>query len=190
MLSRKSLLWRAATTPTLYLILGLIVLASVMTSWIDLLGGPNAVRERFGIVAPLVSVSIHIVLAITPFPSDFISITNGALYGFAMGAFLSWVAWWIAAILEFFLGFRARRDFQLESKLDELPVWLRDFPIDHPVFLIGARQIPWIGGHITTFLPGAAGVRPGRYLWCSAIAIVPGAIVMPAIGAGLMKFQQ
>jgi uncharacterized membrane protein YdjX (TVP38/TMEM64 family) len=91
-------------------------------------------------------------------------------------------------LVEFGLGCCARKDFQLDESIERLPGWLRRLPIDHPCFLIGARQIPWIGGHVTSFLPGAAGVRVKRYAWCSAIAVVPGAIVMSAIGAGLMRF--
>ena len=184
---RKSLVLRAATSPTVQAILGLLVLGVILIRWIGLMGGPEAVRERYGYAAPMVSVPIHIVLAVTPFPSDIVAITNGAFYGFKLGALLSWIAWWIAALLEFGLGRLARKDFRLESKVDQLPNWLQRFPVDHPVFLIGARQIPWIGGHVTTIVPGAAGVQLGRFLWCSAVAIVPGSIVMPAIGAGLIR---
>jgi uncharacterized membrane protein YdjX (TVP38/TMEM64 family) len=127
------------------------------------------------------------VLAITPFPSDVIAIANGALYGFARGAALSWLAWWIAALAQFGLARWVRRDLDLERHRDRLPRWLQRFPVDHPLFLIGGRLVPWIGGHVTTLLPGAAGVAPSRFAWCSAIAIVPGSIVMPAIGAGIMK---
>jgi uncharacterized membrane protein YdjX (TVP38/TMEM64 family) len=123
----------------------------------------------------------------TPVPSDFISIANGAAYGFLLGTGLSWLGWWLAALAEFGLGWWARKDFDLTTSLDRLPDWLRRFPVGHPVFLIGARQVPWLGGHITSFVPGAAGVGLRRYVWCSAIAIVPGAIVMAGIGAGLVK---
>lgn len=53
--------------------------------------------------------------------------------------------------------------------------------------LIGARKIPSIGVHITSFVPGASGVSPRRSVWRSAIAVIPGCIVMAAIGARLIK---
>jgi uncharacterized membrane protein YdjX (TVP38/TMEM64 family) len=184
---RRSLLIRAAHSPTLYALAGLLILGVILYRWVASLGGLEAFRESYGAVAPLVTVPIHIVIAITPIPADFISIANGAIYGFAMGTALSWLGWWIGGLAEFGLGWRARKDFELDRSMDRMPGWLRRFPIDHPVFLIGARQIPWLGGHLTSFVPGAAGVSLRRYLWCSAIAIVPGSVVMAAIGAGLMK---
>ena len=177
----------AVRSPTLYALAGLLILGVFLYRWVASIGGPDTFRASFGAVAPLVTVPIHVVIAIAPVPSDFIAIANGALYGFALGTGLSWLGWWIAALAEFGLGKRVRRDFLLESNMERIPGWLRRFPIDHPAFLIGARQIPWLGGHITSFVPGAAGVSLRRYVWCSAIAIVPGAVLMAAIGAGLMK---
>ncbi|MCM2374373.1 TVP38/TMEM64 family protein [Aporhodopirellula aestuarii] len=190
MLKKQSWVKRTITSPTVYVIVLLVVLSVWLLNWMTAMGGPAAVREAYGMRAPLVTIPVHIVVAITPFPSDFISIANGAVYGFYAGAALSWFAWWIAAILEFGLGYRARKDFDLELAIKNAPSWVRRVPVNHPVFLIGARQIPWLGGHLTAFVPGAAGVHLSRFVWCSAIAVIPGSIVMAAIGAGLVGLSQ
>ena len=106
------------------------------------------------------------------------------LFWFALG--LNWLGWWLASHLEFFLGRRLRGDFDIERKLERLPRWLRRFPVEHPVFLIFARQVPWAGGHLTTLVPGAMGVPFFRSAWCNAIAIIPAAILTAGLGAGLL----
>jgi uncharacterized membrane protein YdjX (TVP38/TMEM64 family) len=167
----------------------LCVIATLLLRSLDSSGDLLAFQQSFGSFAPLFTVPIHIIIAITPFPSDAVSIGNGAIYGFAMGTALSWFGWWLAALLEFALGRRAREDFVLEASLARAPAWIKRFPIAHPGYLIGSRQIPWLGGHISTFVPGAMGVSWRRYVWCSAIAVIPGAVVMSGIGAGLLRLR-
>jgi len=186
-LPKPNLLARLLTSPSFYLLFIVIVIGTFVGGWLVSNYGPKVVRESLGVWAPFVTVPVHIVVALSPIPSDVISIANGAVYGFLLGTGLSWFGWWIAAILEFGLGYRVRADFQFDDRVSWMPKWLRRFPVNHPVYLIGARQIPWLGGHLTSFIPGAAGVALKRFLWCSAIAVIPGAIVMAAIGAGLMR---
>ena len=167
--------------------LGVLALAVCAIVWVDSIGGPVAFREQYGRTAPLLTVPVHCVLAILPLPTDPICIANGAVYGFWWGAALSWIGWYVAALAKFAIGRRARVEFDLKSRMQRLPSFLQRFPIHHPVFLIGARVVPYVGGNVSTFLPGAAGVSYRRHLWCSAIAIVPGSLVTAAVGVGLLQ---
>jgi len=185
--SSRPLLSRLATSPSVHALVGILVVGGLLARWVSSIGGPAAFRGRFGLVAPFVTVPIHSIVAVTPFPSDVIAIANGTLYGFWPAVSLNWIGWWLAALAEFALGRRVRRDFDLDAHLARLPEWLRSFPVSHPVFLIGSRQVPWLGGHVATFVPGAMDVRFSRYVWCSAISILPGALVMAAIGVGLLR---
>ncbi len=171
----------------LHLVIGLCVVAFYLTRWVTALGGPAAVWERFGILAPAISVPLQAIVAVTPFPSDVLCVANGTVYGVWLGALLSWVGWYLAAWIEFGIGRRARDDFPVEERLARLPRRLRDLPIEHPLFLIGSRFVPWAGGHISTLLPGAVGVRAERFAWCAAVAIAPPSLLMAAIGAGLLS---
>lgn len=176
--------------PTFWGIIGVFIGGYLLMRWVDSIGGPEGVQERFGAAAPFVTGSLQLSLSLTPFPSDVVCIAHGMLYGFWVAAALNWFVWWLAALLEYALGRRARIDFDLERRWNRLPHRLRRFPVEHPAFLILARQVPWAGAHLTTLLPGARGVSFGRIGWCSAIAIIPGALVMAALGAGLLQLQR
>ncbi len=170
----------------LWFVVVLLITAYLLASWVESVGGPEGIRERYGVLAPVITSSIQILIAPTPIPSDVICIAQGALYGFWFALVLNWLGWWIASHIEFLLGRRLRDDFDLESRLERLPRWLRRFPVHHPVFLIFSRQIPWAGGHLSTLVPGAMGVPFLRCAWCNAIAIIPAAALMAGIGAGLI----
>jgi uncharacterized membrane protein YdjX (TVP38/TMEM64 family) len=169
-----------------YLVIGLCLVAFGLTRWVEYIGGPSSVWERFGLIAPAISVPVHAVVAVTPFPSDVLSVANGTVYGLWLGSFFSWLGWYIAAFIEFQIGRRARTDFPIEDWVGRLPKRLRQFPVDHPAFLIGSRFVPWAGGHISTLVPGAMNVDARRFAWCAAVAIAPPSFLMAAIGAGLL----
>ncbi|MEZ6090591.1 MAG: VTT domain-containing protein [Pirellulaceae bacterium] len=177
---------RLLFSPTLYVIIVLLVAGWILMQFVAS-KNLSELRTNYGPAAMAMTLPMHIVMALTPFPSDLFSIANGALYGLTVGTLLSWVGWWIAALLQYALGRRARQDFELDQRSDRLPRFLRDLPIDHPLYLICIRQVPWLGMHIGSFVPGAAGVPWKRFLWCSAIGTFPGSLVMTAIGAGIVQ---
>jgi len=185
----KRPLWkRILFSKALYAMLAACLLGYFSLQWIHSLGGPEEFRRQFGWTAPLVTVPVQAIVAVSPFPSDLFCVGNGALYGFAFGTVLNWLGWWIAALIEFGLGRRAAKDFDIEAMRGKLPRWLGRFPFDSPAFLILSRQVLYIGGHVSTFVPGAAGVSWRRFSWCSAVAILPSSILMAGIGAGLISW--
>ena len=178
---------RLVRSPIFWIVLLILPAGYALVQWVDSVGGPEGIQTRFGALAPAVTGSLQFALTLTPFPTDLFSIAHGTLYGVWIAAPLNWTVWWLASIVEFSLGRRARTDFDLETEMQRLPGWLRRFPAEHPAFLILSRQIPWAGGHIATLVPGALGVSLRRFLWCSAIAILPGAIGLALLGAGLLQ---
>jgi len=169
-----------------WLVVGLCAIALGLTRWVESLGGPAALWDRFGLIAPAVSIPVHAIVAVTPFPSDVLAVANGTVYGFWFGALFSWAGWYLAAFIEFHIGSRARVDFPIEDWLARLPERLQRLPVAHPLFLIGSRFVPWAGGHISTLVPGAMGVPIPRFAWCTAVAIAPPSLIMAGIGAGLL----
>lgn len=184
----RRLLARLLLSPTVYGIAGILLLAAMLTRWLAS-NDPAEFRESFGSAAIGITVPVHIVLAMTPFPADLMAIANGGLYGLVLGTVLSCLGWWVAALLQFGLGRRARKDFDLGNQRDHIPQWLQRVPVEHPLYLICIRQVPWLGMHIGSFVPGAAGVKLRRFAWCSAIGVIPGSLLMTAIGAGIVHFS-
>ncbi len=177
------------TVRAVVLIVGIVLIGFLLVEWVEALGGPAAVWERFGIFAPVVSVPLHIFIAVTPLPSDLIGVANGAVYGFWGGFLLSWVGWFLASFVQYAIGRHVRQNFDVEGWLARSPAQLRRFPVEHPLFIIGARYVPYAGGHLATLLPGVLGVELVRFAWCTAIAIVPSSLVVAAVGAGLLLMR-
>lgn len=171
----------------IYLLTGILLIAILLTTWVDSIGGPTAIWERFGLLAPAISIPLHAAVAIAPLlPSDVVGIANGTVYGFWMGALLSWIGWYLASFVQFSIGRSLRGDFDVAGWMARAPAWLQRFPAGHPIFLIAARYMPYAGGHLATLVPGALGVGLVRFAWCTALAIIPPSLLMAGIGAGLL----
>ena len=71
-----------------------VSLIVAMYFWIESLGGPTAIRERFGMKGIVVSVITHWILNLTPL-GEFVpmALANGAIWGFWVGALVSWVSY-------------------------------------------------------------------------------------------------
>jgi uncharacterized membrane protein YdjX (TVP38/TMEM64 family) len=166
------------------LIVSLFVAGALIVVGINRLGGPAALRHMLGPLAPLVLIPIHAVVAVSPFPSEVLAVGFTAMYGFWLGAALGWVGWFVAAFLQYFVARRTALDFDFEHARSRLPRWLAQFPVEHPVFLICARWLPW-GPHLVNTAAGVYGVPLFRHGWCAAISIIPHTLFVAAIGAGV-----
>jgi uncharacterized membrane protein YdjX (TVP38/TMEM64 family) len=166
-------------------IAAVLLVAYATWRWLESTGGAVALLDRFGPLAPLVSIPVHILLSATPFPSELIGIANGSVYGLWVGTLFSWIGWWCGALLEYMLVRLGVRQVEWGAAVHHLPGWLRRLPVGHPVFLIVGRQIPF-GFHAVNVLAGLAGVSPRRQLVCSAISNIPYAFLTAAAGAGLI----
>jgi len=154
--------------------------------WVESIGGPEAVVARYGLAAPFVTVPIHAILAVTPFPSELFVLANGTAYGWLWGAVLGWLGWTLASMMEYGLAARTAKDFDLDEQIAKLPTRLQKLPVDHPLFLILGRQVPF-GFHVVNILAGVKRISPWRLLWCAAIGSIPGAILYAGLGAGIWQ---
>lgn len=155
--------------------------------WVAEVGGPDQVYARYGLLAPLIMLPLHVIVSATPI-GEFVpwGVANGMLFGFGGGALLNWIAWMGAAVVQYRIGCSARHDLNWHDRRRHLPRWLARLPIDHPVFLISIRWFP-MGGSIFNTVAGAAGIRAPRLLGYAAIGYIPQALVIAAVGQGLLQ---
>lgn len=162
-----------------------VLLGGLIVAWVHVLGGPEGIRARFGLLAPAVWIPLQVVVQTTPL-GDFLpwSVLNGSMFGLWLGALATWLTWMGSASVQYAIGRRTARDFGFSLESARLPAWLRRLPIDHPAFLIVARWFPMLAGPIN-LTAGAARVPFRRLLWCTAVGIVPQALLLSAIGVGV-----
>jgi len=171
---------------SLQLALGLVLVGATVAYAAQNLGGATLIGTRLGWWAPAATVPLHVLVSLSPMPSDPIVIANGALYGPWLGALLGWCGWYLAAWIRFGIGRRAGRELPIEQWWRRLPSWLQRLPAGHPGVLILSRYIPGVGGELSTLVPGARGVAPWRFAWCTAIAIAPYALALAVFGTALI----
>ena len=165
----------------------------IFVAWVGLdqlqrVGGPAELRARWGMAAMVPLILLHAVTSVSPFPGEVIAFGNSMLFGFGWGVFCNWSGWFLAALIQYALVRRAADDLDVrESKRwESLPRWLRDVPLEHPLFLICGRWLPF-GAHIVNTAAGCVPVSWRRHAICAAVGIVPVAIVVAAFGSGLAE---
>jgi uncharacterized membrane protein YdjX (TVP38/TMEM64 family) len=164
---------------------GLAAFAWILHRWLEASGGPEVLTDRYGLLAAAILVPVQAIVAFVPLLGEMIALTNAALYGFWLGALLSWVAWMAASVLQYGVVRRTVSDFDLDATYQRLPRWMRRFPVSHPVFLIGVR-IPF-GGPIVNTAAGVFRVSLWRHLWCAAVGIAPRAMFFAGLGVGALR---
>ena len=180
-------LWRrAGGSRAVQLIVAVVILGGALLSWLESAGGVAGLRGRFGLLAAVVVVPVHAIVAISQFPSEVIAFGNGVLYGLWLGTLLSWLGWMLAAMMHYALVRHAAADLDLEPVFARLPRWLRRFPVHHPMFLIAGRWIPY-GPQLVSTAAGAFRVPFWRFVWCAAVSILPVAFFFAALANGFLR---
>ena len=134
------------------------------------------------VVAPLVMAAV----AILPIPAEAPAMVNGALFGPTIGIGVTWVGSMLGAIISFELARRLGRPFAQRivrpAALDR---------VDRLVMgagwggLLLARFMPLIAFTVLNWGAGLTPVGRGRFLWTTAVGILPGVIVFTASGWGI-----
>ncbi|MTV48116.1 hypothetical protein GJ688_03855 [Heliobacillus mobilis] len=167
----------------LLILLMLLPLAATSLGF-DFKGAVDWMRAQ-GSRAFLFTIPAHILLSISPMSSDPVAITNGFIYGLTLGSVANWIGSLGGSIVGYWLIYWGTEEVSLPEYLDKLPRWIRNIPVASPLFLIGVRLIPFVGGDIVKYMAPVYRVPFYRFLWCSAIAIIPWAILLAAVGSGM-----
>ncbi len=157
---------------------------------VDALGGPAAIRERFGCAGILIAIATHWILNLTPAGEILPSATaSGAAWGLWLGAAIAWLGWIGASLTQYGLARRVGRRLEIERRLEALPERIRRFPVAHPAFQILGRCVPVVGLHLVNVASAVHGVRLPRFVVCAMLGHAGPALTMAAIGAGLVQLR-
>lgn len=136
---------------------------------------------------PLVAIGLYALLSLTPIPSDPLTLINGVIFGWGPGLMISWMGNNAAALVEYLIFRDVQSLTQFSAEKKSLPKWLKRWPVQSPLFLIGGRFVPGFGGKIVSVMAGMYKVPWWRFLWTTAVANLIGSIGWAAGGWGLIK---
>jgi uncharacterized membrane protein YdjX (TVP38/TMEM64 family) len=138
--------------------------------------------------AVAVSIGLMVLHSFVPFPSEFITVANGLVFGFAKGVVVTWVGAMAGAALAFGLARSLGRPFVLRLLSDDqeqkLEGWVDRLGAD--TLLVG-RFIPAISFNLMNYVAGLAPVSWWTFLWTTALGILPMTILMVWAGERIDK---
>ncbi len=153
------------------------------------LGGDlHAVRRAVaasGAWGPLVYIALHVVVTLVPVPKNLLAGIAGALFGFAGGVVLSWVAAMLAAWVTFVLARRLGHDAVASitgPRIDRARQVMRDQGL---LAVVVARLTPVVPFTVINYGAGVSPIGRREFLVGTALGIVPGTVAYAAVGASV-----
>ncbi len=136
------------------------------------------------VLAPLATAAV----AILPIPAELPAITNGMLFGPLVGTAITWGGAMLGAVVSFelarWLGRPAAERVLSRSALARADSIASDAGW---AGLLLARLVPFIAFTALNWGAGLTRIPRGRFLWTTAVGILPGAIVFTATGWGMTR---
>jgi uncharacterized membrane protein YdjX (TVP38/TMEM64 family) len=148
-----------------------------------------AFRDAHLVATVALFLGAYILIVVLSLPGAAVaSVTGGFLFGLTFGTALNVAAATLGASLLFLaarwgLGDRlAARIDASEGTVKRLKTRLHENEVS---VLLLLRLIPVVPFFVANLLPALVGVRFGRFLWTTAVGIVPGGLVYTWIGVGV-----
>lgn len=144
-----------------------------------------------GAWAYLAAPAVMALVAIFPVPAEAPAMVNGALFGPVVGSFLTWLGAMVGAQASFelsrLLGRPAAERLLGARNLDKA-----DTLVNRAGWggLLVARFIPLIAFTVLNWGAGLTSVSRWRFVWTTAVGILPGAIVFTVTGTSLYTFAR
>jgi uncharacterized membrane protein YdjX (TVP38/TMEM64 family) len=145
----------------------------------------EAMVRSWGPWAWLGSIALMVLHSFVPLPAEIIALANGVLFGPWWGVAVTWIGAMLGAILAYglarALGRPAVRGLvpaRHWAKLEAIPVQAG------PLLVI--RLMPVISFNLVNYAAGLLGVPWWRFLWTTALGILPIIVTMVVLGRELM----
>jgi len=168
----------------------LLLLVALLGGWLLVRGTgvadaaqvPQSVRAA-GAWGPVVFAGVYGALTLLPVPKNVLTAAGAALFGFAAGSALAWLAAMAGAVVAFALGRALGRDAVerlLRARLTALDAVVARRGV-WAVLLV--RLVPVVPFTAVNYGSGLTGVTLRAYVVGSAVGMVPGTIAYAALGA-------
>ncbi len=134
------------------------------------------------VVAPLAMAAV----AVLPIPAEAPAMANGMLFGPVVGSLVTWVGALVGAAVSYEIARRAGRP--LAGRMVGPDALVRiDETVERAGWwgLLGLRFVPVVAFTALNWGAGLCAVPRGRFLWTTAVGIVPGVILFTTSGTGL-----
>jgi uncharacterized membrane protein YdjX (TVP38/TMEM64 family) len=146
----------------------------------------QSVIQKIGPYGFFFSIGIFAVLGATPIPSEPLTIFLSTIYGPLLATFATAIGNLLSALVEYFLGEKLGSLSNFSQWREKLPLGLGRFPVESPVFLLGARMVPGYGSKFVSLVGGAYQVPIGRYIWTTLLATSIGAAATAFAGYSVL----
>ena len=139
-----------------------------------------------GAWAYVIAPTVMAMVAVLPIPAEAPAMINGALFGPLTGTVITWVGALLGAALSFEIA-RALGRPVAARLIGEERLVRADQMVDQAGWtgLLVLRLLPVVAFTAINWAAGLTTVSRFRFLWTTAIGILPGAIVFTASGSGL-----
>ena len=133
----------------------------------------------------LASIALMVLHSFVPLPAEIIALANGMLFGPWWGVLVTWIGAMLGAVLAYALARALGRPAvrvivpaRYWARLEAVPV--RAGP------LLAIRLMPVISFNLVNYAAGLLGVPWWRFLWTTALGILPIVVTMVVLGRELM----
>lgn len=139
--------------------------------------------EAAGAFGGLVFMVGYAVLCLLPAPKAVLTVLGGVLYGWWLGALLSWSAALLGACIAFAVGRLAGRDVVDRKTGGRVERVDRSLAEHGFAAVLAARLVPVLPFTVLNYIAGVTAVTWRPYLAGSALGMVPGSLAYAALGA-------
>jgi len=146
--------------------------------------------DGMGIWGAVAIVGLMVLHSFVPFPSEFIALGAGAVFGTLVGSALIWTGAMFGASLSFWLarvlGRAATERLLPERYRSVLDNWTED---QGAMSLLVSRFIPIIAFNLINYAAGLTRIGWWTFLWTTSIGILPLTVLMAYLGARMAELS-
>lgn len=135
----------------------------------------------------LIFLLFYVVLGFTIIPSEPVTLMIFAWRGPVYALIFAMLGNTLAGLTEYVIGANIGDLADFEERKARLPFNLGKLPVSSPLFLLGARTLPWLMPKLVSVAAGVYKVPLFTFLWTSLLSNLLGAVMIVAASAGVFR---